>query len=229
MIVACPVRKLCSIVIRSILTPLLTLASGAIIWTLFDLPINLSVRYAVFPCLIAFLAGVIFFSLGCRFSGLYVLGHELTHWLAAKLFLRRTGPLSVGLRGGCVPVERPNLFIVLSPYMFPLFSLIWIGLYGFLLIFRPHPGLPLICVFYGGVGLTYAYHVVMTSVALWRVQQDLKLYGPTFSLAVIVFGNAAVLFTALVIAGRHWETALPALLNNCRLLWGYFARVFRSI
>jgi len=223
------VRKYLAIVFRTAATPVLLFLTVAVGWTILLLPVNLSPRVAALPATVGFAVGAIIFSLGCRFSGLYVLGHELTHYLAAKLCFRKTGPLKVGLRDGSVTVEHPNVFIVLSPYIIPGFALAWIGLYGVILFVYPEPGWRLVSAFYAGVGLSYAYHVVLTFVALWRGQDDLKLYGPVFSLSAIFFGNAVTVFAATVIAGRHWHEALPLLVKHVMILATALARMSEAI
>ena len=72
--------------------------------------------------LISFTAGFVVLGLGPGAGlsvRLYVFGHELTHWLTARLFRRRTGAFHVGGDRGYVMVERPNVWITLAPYFVP--------------------------------------------------------------------------------------------------------------
>ena len=110
-------------------------------------------------------------------------------------------------------VERPNVWIALAPYFVPLYALIWIGLYGVLCFWNGARRPVVVYVFHVGLGVSYAFHIVLTAHALMRQQQDLRLYGPVFSLSLILFGNVALLFLALVVTGRHWQSA-PALLGE---------------
>jgi len=199
-----PVKAKLGTLVRLVLTPVLLFLGSALVWTLTILPVNMDPRLAVFPLLAGFLSGLAIFGIRIRFVRLYVLGHELTHYVTAKLFLRRTGGFRIGGNRGSVEVDNPNTWIVLSPYIVPLYTVAWIGLYGLCrMLWVPFPAWAF-STFYAGVGITYAFHVVLTLLALRQGQQDLQLYGTCFSLALIFCGNAALLFLALVVAGQHW-------------------------
>ncbi len=199
---------------RLVLTIILLFLTTAIVWSLVSLPLAMERRSALVPSAIGFLGGLAFFSLGWRLILLHVVSHELTHWIVAKLFLRRTGAFRVGTDGGSLAVERPNVFIALAPYCVPLYTLIWIGLYGVYHFVSNSLARVAIHVLYGGVvervfyavlGVTYAFHVVLTLCTLTREQPDLKPYGRTFSMALILFVNVVLVFAAAVVAGGHWH------------------------
>lgn len=197
--------------LRLLLIPVLLFMGSALVWTLSLLPLALDPRLAVFPMLAGFVCGLVLFGLRIRFIRLYVLGHELTHYLTAKLFLRRTSGFRVGGNRGSVEVHNPNPWIVLSPYFIPVYTVFWIGFYGVArMIWEPFPAWAFVS-FYAGVGSTYAFHVVLTLIALRQGQEDLRIYGRAFSLALIFCGNAVVLFLALTAAGRHWGDAFETL------------------
>jgi hypothetical protein len=59
---------------------------------------------------------------------LYVWGHELTHLLVAKIFLRQVHGFHITSRtGGKVVIDRTNVAIDLAPYAVPMYSLAAIG------------------------------------------------------------------------------------------------------
>ena len=62
----------------------------------------------------AFVVGLPLFCF-LRLNSLYVFGHELTHWVMAKIFLRKTGRFQSGKNAGAVEVENPNVWIILAP------------------------------------------------------------------------------------------------------------------
>ncbi len=159
--------------------------------------------------LLGFLGGFVVFAWGPGRTvsrALYVFGHELTHWLVARGFRRRTGPLRVGLDRGFVMVERPNIWITLAPYFVPLYTVSWIGLYGAVRLFQGDapPGPALAAVFLGGVGATYAFHLYWTGRALLRGQPDLRVHGVFFSIAFVLFWNVLFIYAAVVMAGRDY-------------------------
>lgn len=164
--------------------------------------------------LVGFLGAVGVFSLGFRWRLVYVFGHELTHWLAAKLCRRRTGAFRVGSAGGQVAIERPNAFIILAPYFVPLYSLVWIGSYGVFLAIAGGPSRGSAFVFALGLGASYGFHVASNAWVLGMGQKDLEEAGWLLSWAVILSGNLAVLFLAALVASGQWGPGV-SLLGRC--------------
>ena len=152
------------------------------------------------------LVGLVIFSFW-RFNAIYVFGHETTHWLVAKLFLKDTGKMKLGSTGGSVEIAGTNVWITLAPYIIPFYVLLAIAVLGVSQIFwypTPPKG-----VFAFGVatGLGYAYHLVLTRFVLSRQQTDLELYGKFFSIALIAFGNVLLLLLAVLMASNQWGEA----------------------
>lgn len=197
--------------LRRALVPPLYLAVWVVGWTLLSLPLYVDSRTMFWPALAGFTVTVLFLLSGIRLLRLYVVGHEVTHWLAAKLFSRQTGRIHADARGGSVEVEDPNALIVLAPYFIPAYTLAWVGVYGIVRMWiEPLPdwGMALFC---GGIGATYAFHLTLTALALQRGQEDLRLCGPLFSVGVILLGNLVLVFLAMVVADRLWTLAFHVL------------------
>ena len=154
--------------------------------------------------------GVVVFSTLFHFTGLYILGHELTHLLAAKLFRRRTGKFTIRGTSGSVAVERPNIWISLAPYFIPIYALIWIGIYGLWQLLWPTSPQLVWLIFNAGCGVTYSYHVCLTIKALKREQTDLQRYGRIFSMSLILLANLVVLFGGTTIAFSAWRQSAYA-------------------
>ncbi|MDT8391968.1 MAG: hypothetical protein RRC34_15820 [Lentisphaeria bacterium] len=171
---------------------------------LIRLPLNFDSQRVVLPLVGGFAGGLIFVVFISRLPVLYVFGHELTHWVAAKCFLRETGAMKISGGSGHVHVERPNVWIVLAPYFIPLYSLAWTGFYGLTrMIWRqPRPGV--VIAFNIGLGVTCAYHGAMTVYALSRAQSDLKMHGIFFSLSLILCCNTGLLLFCLIVASGQW-------------------------
>lgn len=165
-------------------------------------------------CGIGFLAGLCIFPY-FRMTPVYVCGHELTHWLTAKLFMRETGKFSLKMASGQVQVKNPNVWIILSPYILPFHLLVLMGLYG-LMLFVIDPMPPLVVrIFAGCLGAAYAYHLVMTFIAIKAGQQDLRFKGPVFSLCIVITGNIVFLFLVLMFATRQWQAATRLFFRQC--------------
>lgn len=216
--------------LRRLLTTLISWSlTVALARALYRLPTQLPQSRALILTLLAFGGGVIFFAVGTRFITLYVVGHELTHWLAAKCFRRRTGRFRLGLGSGSIAVERPNIWITLAPYFIPVYALIWIGLYGLAVCFwRPHPPW-LDAAAAIGVGITYAFHVVLTAVALRHGQSDLSHHGPVASLSMIVACNLAILFVVGTATAGNWRAGAVEFRDGFRWQAEAFQRGVRRL
>jgi hypothetical protein len=159
---------------------------------------------------VAFLAGLPLFSF-LRLNPLYVFGHELTHWVMAKIFLRKTGRFQSGKAAGAVEVEKPNVWIILAPYVLPFYLLVIIGLYGLIMLIANGSIHPYAVVAFAILlGLSYAYHVVLTIIALRAGQADLKMKGKILSLMMVITGNLLFVFMALIMATRQWRAGIKA-------------------
>ncbi len=196
---------------------LLIYLSVPLLLTVFQFPMDFRSSTTLFPFLFGLVIGAAIFSMLCKFSPVYIFGHEFTHWLTAKIFRRRTGRFRIGLASGSVEIERPNLWISLSPYFIPLYTLIWSGIYLLIRQFNPLPAGHYEFAAIGGIGLTYAYHLVMTAFAFHRDQQDLRAYGTIFSLSLILFINLLLIFAALLAVTGEWA-------GGSRLLWHQLQR-----
>jgi hypothetical protein len=197
--------------LRRALVPPIYLAVVVVGWTLLSLPLYVDSRTMLWPALGGFSVTVLFLLSGIRLLRLYVVGHEVTHWLAAKLFRRRTGSFRADACSGSIEVEDPNALIVLAPYFIPAYTLAWVGVYGIVRMWidpLPDWGMALFC---GGIGATYAFHLTLTLLALQRGQEDLRLCGPVFSVGVILLGNLVLVFLAMVVADRLWSLAFHIL------------------
>ncbi|MGA3170707.1 MAG: hypothetical protein ABSE62_06805 [Chthoniobacteraceae bacterium] len=137
---------------------------------------------------------------------LYVFGHELTHALWVWVMGGRVSRFHVSRSGGHIVSDKHNFWIALTPYFFPFYSILVIGLYGMGTLFWNME--PYHRWLYAAIGVTWAFHV---SFSLWMIpkgQTDLSYYGTFFSLVVIYLMNLAVLTLLLIIASPHvtWRT-----------------------
>ncbi len=132
---------------------------------------------------------------------IYVVGHELTHALWAWLCGGRVKSFRATSRGGEVVVTKSNPLIVLAPYFFPFYSVIWTltWLMGSWLWDWSR----LLPWFHFGLGFTYAFHVALTAHILRVRQPDLDVEGWIVSGVVIWLGNALTLLMTLpLLTGR---------------------------
>ncbi len=197
--------------------PLLFLAA-ALGWSIWELGQNLPEERLSWFFAGGFLAGGFFFLFGNRLTPLYVFGHECTHWLSAKLFLKETGKFHCRAGAGFVEIKNPNLWIILAPYFVPFYFLLFAGIWGLLLTLWPKELTPHLHLAAIALGICYAYHLVLTCFALSKGQADLRLKGVPFSLALILTFNALLVYLAVLTSTRQWPAAWRVFSQKSQLL-----------
>ena len=133
------------------------------------------------------------------FLFIYVLGHELTHAVFVILFRGRIGEFKVTRHGGYITTNKTNLFIALSPYFVPFWSVMAAAFYGLArLLLDLEPGWDR--ALYLLMGITWTFHMIWTVWMLPRDQPDLRDNGTFLSLVIIYLANLLVLVGLLCMA-----------------------------
>lgn len=164
---------------------------------------------------------------------LYVLGHELTHALAAWSRGGKVFSMKVGENGGHVDVSHSGAFVALAPYCVPFHALGVVVGYRLLLWLRPQARAETLFLFL--IGGALAFHALMTWESLTDVRQpDLDAAGgPVFSLAVIVAANGLLALAALKVlfpASVDFSGAATAAAMQARDFWtGAWDLVVRAV
>lgn len=145
---------------------------------------------------------------GARWS--YVLGHELTHAMAAWATGGSVYAISVGEKEGHVDLSHSSAFVALAPYCVPFYALAVALGYRVLLWARPDAGGEALFLFLLGGAL--GAHLLFTWDSLTRIRQpDLDAAGGVlFSVALIAIANA--LMVMLLLKGL-FPDAVPLLAN----------------
>lgn len=128
---------------------------------------------------------------------LYVLGHELTHALAAWAGGASVYAIRVGEEGGHVDLSRSSPMVALAPYCVPLYAAMVTIAYRVLLWVKPDAGGEALFLFLMGVSL--GFHLLLTWDALTEVRQpDLAAAGgAVFSWSVIALVNGVLVLSLL--------------------------------
>lgn len=117
----------------------------------------------------------------------HVFGHELTHALWSMLFGGKVREIYVsGREGGYTTYTKGNFLVSLAPYFFPLYALVFLGLYK---VVEDRYKAPLLFL----IGFSAAFHVLLTLHSIRVGQADLRETGMVFSLAFIYLMNCVVL------------------------------------
>jgi hypothetical protein len=122
---------------------------------------------------------------------IYVLAHEFVHVLATWICGGHVMSFNVSPSGGNVVTSKTNFFIELSPYFVPLYTLLLGPLFFILQKINPQFDIPSVFIFL--VGLTLAFHFVMTAEVLKIQQSDIAKSGFIFSLVLIFICNLAII------------------------------------
>jgi hypothetical protein len=128
---------------------------------------------------------------------IYVLGHELTHALWSFSFGGRLKQIRVHSDGGHVVTTKSNFLTSLSPYFFPLYTVLVIVIFGLGGIFWDWSSF--IWIFYLLIGLTYTFHILMNIHILKNKQPDIVQHGYIFSSVIIFIGNISTLLIGLAL------------------------------
>jgi hypothetical protein len=122
---------------------------------------------------------------------LYVLGHECVHVLATWLCGGQVVSFNVTPSGGNVVTSKTNFFIELSPYFVPIYTILLGAIYTLMKAMdRTIPNMSIIFIFL--IGVTLAFHFVMTAEVMKMQQSDIAKSGLIFSLVVIFVSNLVV-------------------------------------
>lgn len=176
---------------------------------------------------IGFALGLVVFSVVSPLLPVYVLGHEMSHWVVAKVFRRRTAGLNIGKEGGSLMVERTNVWITLAPYFVPFYTVAWLILCAIARIWLHQDWMETLL--FSGVGFTYAYHLVTTAIALLHGQSDLRVHGPVLSFALLLMMNCMLLFWGLAMFNHSFRRAPRCLRDAYRSQYRFAYGVERII
>jgi len=128
---------------------------------------------------------------------LYVFGHEITHAFFAALCGSKIRSIHISAKGGSVTTNKNNFIISLSPYFFPIYTILFCLIFLCLQLFLKVQADNYTNIFIFSIGMSLSFHLVMTINTLRIKQPDLMETGYLFSLALIYIINILVLVLCL--------------------------------
>lgn len=160
---------------------------------------------------------------------LYVIGHELTHTALVWMHGGKVHDFHVARDGGHIITDKTNTLIVLGPYFVPFYTVLWIGSYATARLALGLPAWP--DLFQGGIGATWAFHLVFTVAMIVRGQPDLEYGGVFFSIVLIYLLNLALICAMLVTLSPTIDagTFLRDLLHHAQEISAEILRLLQSI
>jgi hypothetical protein len=120
----------------------------------------------------------------------YIFGHELSHAIAGLLSGAKIKKFNVGESSGSVVLTKDNIWITLSPYFFPIYTIAIMIVYiclGWFIDIKQLYGYYLFL-----IGFSISFHIALTVYILSIEQPDLKVYGVFFSYVIILAVNIVV-------------------------------------
>lgn len=123
---------------------------------------------------------------------LYVLGHEAMHAIATFFSGGKVTGIKVSSKEGSVKTTTPNFFVILSPYLIPVYAVITALLYFALSFFTDVSKLSSYFIFF--IGFTLMFHLVYTAASIREKQSDLIKTGYLFSILFIYIVNIVIVF-----------------------------------
>ena len=127
-----------------------------------------------------------------RLDFLYVFGHESMHAFATVCSGGKASKMKVSGKGGSVKTTTPNFFVMLAPYMIPVYT-VTIAMVYFILSFfidiTKYSG-----VFIFLIGFTLMFHLAYTAESIRQKQSDLIKTGYFSSISFIYIVNLVIVF-----------------------------------
>jgi len=131
----------------------------------------------------------------------YIYGHELTHAVWVWLMGGHVSEFKVRRDGGHIMTNKSNVWIALSPYFYPIYSVLVVILYAIGWIFCDMA--PYTRWLFLALGITWTFHLSFTLWMIPKGQTDLSVHGTFFSLVIIYMMNLALLTALVLLTAPH--------------------------
>lgn len=130
---------------------------------------------------------------------LYIFGHELAHAVTGLFFGASLKKFRVTKNGGQVHLDKKNLFITLSPYFLPVYTILVLVIFKIGCHFRPQIFSRYGNVFLFLLGLTLSFHFFYTVMLIFSRQSDWNYAGHFFSAVFVGLANIFVIMLLMKI------------------------------
>jgi hypothetical protein len=157
---------------------------------------------------------------------MYVLGHELTHAMAAWTSGGSVFAIHVEEKGGHVDLSHSSAFVALAPYCVPFHALLVVAGYRVLIWLRPTAQAEALFLLLMGGAL--AFHALMTWETLTQVKQpDLDAAGGSvFSFALIGAVNGLVVLLLLKALFPETVALAASAKGAARSAWWFWTKAW---
>lgn len=128
---------------------------------------------------------------------LYILGHEVMHALATILSGGKAKEMKVSNKEGSVKTTTPNFFVMLAPYLVPVYTVVLALVYFILSLYMDVSKHLDLFIFL--IGFTLMFHLTYTSESIRGKQSDLVKTGYLSSISFIYIVNLIIVFLIISI------------------------------
>jgi hypothetical protein len=127
-----------------------------------------------------------------RLDFLYVFGHECMHVFATFCSGGKASNMKVSGKEGSVKTTTPNFFVMLAPYLLPVYTVLVAIAYFILSFFIDITKYSGIFIFL--IGFTLMFHLAYTAESIRQKQSDLIKTGYFSSISFIYIVNLVIVF-----------------------------------
>jgi len=123
---------------------------------------------------------------------IYTFGHEVVHVVATWICGGHVTSFNVSRAGGSVTTSKTNVFIELSPYFVPIYTLLLIFIMPMIRYALTQK--LVLCFYIFLIGFSLGMHLIMNAEVIKLKQPDISRSGNIFSLTFIYIANLIIVF-----------------------------------
>ena len=162
-----------------------------------------------------------------RLDFLYVFGHESMHAFATFCSGGKASDMKVSGKGGSVKTTTPNFFVMLAPYLIPVYTVILAAAYFILSFFIDITKYSGTFIFL--IGFTLMLHLAYTAESIRDKQSDLIKTGYFSSISFIYIVNLILVFliVSLFFQGASFVNFITDVYVKTKVFyWSFWKQLF---
>jgi len=162
-----------------------------------------------------------------RLDFLYIFGHESMHAFATFCSGGKASNMKVSSKEGSVKTTTPNFFVMLAPYLMPVYTVIIAALYFILSFFIDITKYSSVFIFL--IGFTLMLHLAYTAESIRGKQSDLIKSGYLSSISFIYMVNLVVVFfiMSLFFQGASFVSFIVDVYEKTKVFyWSFWKQLF---
>jgi hypothetical protein len=185
--------------------------------------ISSSGLYFIFGALLYSMIHLLLF----RLDFLYIFGHESMHAFATFCSGGKASDMKVSSKEGSVKTTTPNFFVMLAPYLIPVYTVIIAGIYfiaSFFIDITKYSGIFILL-----IGFTLMLHLAYTAESIRGKQSDLIKTGYLSSISFIYIFNLIIVFLiiSLFFQGASFVDFVANIYGKTKnFYWSFWRQLF---